>query len=292
MNANATAKRNLQLLIIDPQNDFCDLPAPYLLSNLVIQNKPALHVTGAHQDMLRIANLIHDGATGISAINVTLDSHHHIDIAHPTFWMDNKQQAIPPFTQILASQVRAGQYQPRLAQNLPRTLAYLDALEATGRYTLMVWPIHCEIGSWGQAVHADMRYAYNRWEEVTMNSVNLVQKGANPWTEHYSALQAEVPDSDDDETQLNRGLLAVLAQADKVYIGGEAGSHCVKATVEHLVANTAASELSKYVLLTDCISAVGGFEAQQASFFQEMAARGVQLATAAQVLPELIANAE
>lgn len=40
-------KRNLHLLIIDPQNDFCDLPAGYLPAD---QTLPALPVTGAHAD--------------------------------------------------------------------------------------------------------------------------------------------------------------------------------------------------------------------------------------------------
>lgn len=284
-------KSQLQLLIIDPQNDFCDLPADYLPSAGNFTSQPALPVVGAHQDMLRIADLIARGANGISQIHLSLDSHHHIDIAHPTFWMDAQHQAISPFTQILASDVRTGQFLPRQAQHLPRVLAYLDALERSGRYTLMVWPIHCEMGSWGHNVHDDVRRAYNRWEESTMQSVNLIVKGSNPWTEHYSALQAEVPDEGDAATLLNRELLARLETADHVYICGEAGSHCVKATTEHLVAHLPAQQKSKLVLLRDCISVVTGFEAQYASFLQDMAAQGVQIATAADVLPELIANA-
>ena len=31
--------------------------------------------------------------------------------------------------------------------------------------------------------------------------------GANPWTEHYSAVQADVPDPQDPATQLNRALV-------------------------------------------------------------------------------------
>ena len=86
-------KSQLQLLIIDPQNDFCDLPADYLPSAGNFTSQPALPVVGAHQDMLRIADLIARGANGISQIHLSLDSHHHIDIAHPTFWMDAQHQA-------------------------------------------------------------------------------------------------------------------------------------------------------------------------------------------------------
>lgn len=286
-------KRNLQLLVIDPQNDFCDLPVDYLPT---VPEKgtgctPALPVSGAHADMLRVADLINCGLNGLSGISVTLDSHHRLDIAHPTFWKDAQGEAVVPFTQISATEVRSGKYLPRNAEALPRVLAYLDALESAGRYRLMIWPVHCEIGSWGHNVHADVRAAYNRWEDAALGIVNMVSKGSNPWTEHYSAIMAEVPDADDPATQLNRGFIQVLAQADRIYITGEAGSHCVKATTEHIVDNFAHADLSKLVLVTDCMSAVTGFDAQYEGFVRDMMARGVQTATAYDVLPELLANA-
>jgi nicotinamidase-related amidase len=171
-------------------------------------------------------------------------------------------------------------------------MAYLDALEAAGRYNLMVWPTHCEMGSWGHNVHADVRAAYNRWEERSLAIVNKVSKGTNPWTEHYSAIQAEVPDADDDSTQLNYEFIDMLGQADQVYITGEAASHCVKATTEHIVENWDAAQLSKLVLVTDCMSAVTGFDEQYQGFINDMKARGVQIAQSSDVLAELLANAK
>ena len=287
------SQRNFHLLVVDPQNDFCDLPATYLgtdpLSGGSLQ--PALPVPGAHADMLRLADLIAKGGKGISGISVTLDSHHRLDIAHPTFWADSEGRAVTPFTPITAAKVRAGKYAPRDPAALPRTLRYLDALEAAGRYTLMVWPVHCEIGTWGHGIHADVRAAYLGWESEAGKTVSTVIKGTNPWTEHYSAIQAEVPDEDDDSTQLNRQLIGALAAADRVYIAGEAGSHCVKATTEHIVANLPEDRIGRLVLLTDCVSPVAGFEVQYHGFLQEMRQRGVRLATSAEVLPDLIANA-
>src|SRR5438445_4658430 len=116
-------RANLHLLIIDPQNDFCDLPADYLPLDPAappgVRSAPSLPVPGAHADMLRLAQLIAGGAAGITGISVTLDSHHRIDIAHPTFWRDAAGGGIAPFTQISAAEVRAGQYLPRLANALP-----------------------------------------------------------------------------------------------------------------------------------------------------------------------------
>lgn len=270
--------RSVHLLIVDPQNDFCDLPEPYLPRDPMTgqARQPALPVPGAHADMQRLARFIDATAPVLSSITVTLDSHHRVDIAHPTFWHAGEGQAVEPFTPISAAQLRAGRFVPRHADDLPRTLTYLDQLEARGRYTLMVWPVHCEIGTWGHNVHPDVRAAYNRWEDAGQFIVRKVPKGTNPWTEHYSALMAEVPDPDDPRSQLNRGLLDSLDRSDLILVAGEAGSHCVRATVEHLSEHLPGGNLSRIVLLTDCMSPVPGFEDAQTTFLQRMRDLGVQ----------------
>lgn len=278
------------LLIIDPQNDFCDLPEASCLpaaDHAAPRQSPALPVNGAHADMQRVAALIDRCGERIDEIFVTLDSHQRLDIAHPTFWQRGDGSAVNPFTPILAADVRAGRYRPRQPETLARALAYLDALEAAGRYVHMVWPIHCEIGSWGHNVHAAVRAAYNRWEEAQQSNVHKVFKGSNPWTEHYSAIRAEVPDPADEATQTNRRLIEQLQQADRVLIAGEAASHCIKATTEHLAEQFGAAALGRLVLLTDCMSPVTGFAAQYEAFLTDMRARGLRIMTSVEVMAEL-----
>ncbi len=286
-------KQNIQLLIIDPQNDFCDVPEAWRgldpLSGKPIA--PALPVQGAHADMQRLAALIQGGQAGLSGMVVTLDSHHLYDVAHPAYWQQGDGSTVAPFTSIAAQQVRDGLFRTSDASAQARTLSYLDALEAQGRYGLMVWPLHCEMGTWGHNVHAAVRQACNQWAASKLRTVEMVYKGRNPWTEHYSALQAEVPDATDPDTQLNVDLIAELDRADVLLIAGEASSHCVKATTEHLVDNLPSGALHKIILITDCMSPVGGFEAQGKAFVANMQARGLRLMTAAEVLPLLIANA-
>ncbi len=273
--------RSIHLLIVDPQNDFCDLPDSYRPTDPLTGSsvEPALPIAGAHADMQRLARFIDATAHALSSITVTLDSHHRLDIAHPTFWRMGNGDPVPPFTPITAAQLRAGEFVPRHDDDVPRTLNYLDELEARGRYTLMAWPVHCEIGTWGHNVHADVRAAYGSWEEDRQFIVRKVPKGANPWTEHYSALMAEVPDADDPRSQLNRGLLDSLDRADLILVAGEAGSHCVKATVEHLAEHLPGGNLSRIVLLTDCMSPVAGFANAQAGFLHRMRDLGVQQRT-------------
>lgn len=267
-----------QLLIIDPQNDFCDLPAtwwPSALPGQTASTGPALPVTGAHADMQRLAGWIAQQGTRLDGMTVTLDSHQAYDIAHPAFWQQRNGSPVEPFTAITAAQVRAGDFTPQRTDELPRTLAYLDQLETEGRYTLMVWPLHCEIGSWGHGVHADVLAACRNWQAMQHRAVHHVFKGMNPWTEHYSAIRAEVPDPQDPDTGLNSPLLQHLATFDTVVIAGEASSHCVRATTEHIVQHSGIAP-ERIVMLTDFMSPVAGFEAAHTDFVQQMQNLGVR----------------
>lgn len=275
-----------ELLIIDAQNDFCDLPPSHRPLNPLTGQalEPALPVPGAHADLQRLARFIRAAGPGLAGITATLDSHHRVDIAHPTFWVRGDGEAVAPFTQITAAQVRSGDYLPRDAQALPRALDYLDTLEELDRYKLMVWPVHCEIGTWGHNLHADVQAACAAWEERTLQPVRYEAKGANPWTEHYSALQAEVPDPQDPETGLNEPLLRHLDREGTLLIAGQASSHCVRATTEHLVQHMRRRRPEDVVLLSDCMSPVAGFEAQQQAFFDAMRALGVRVAASSEWL--------
>jgi len=266
------------LLVIDPQNDFCDQPPElHPTRNDGRRIAPSLAVTGAHQDMLRLAAWLGQNLTNLDAVTVTLDHHHRLDIAHPGFWRTRTGEAVAPFTQITAASLAAGDFVPAPGLDKARAQAYLEALEATGRFVHMVWPVHCQIGTWGQCVHAALQEALDAWEDRTGRRVDHVLKGENPWTEHYSAMQAEIPDPHDEATGLNRRLLARLARAERVLIAGEAGSHCVRATVEHLVENWPHAA-DRLVLVEDAISPVAGFEAVYQDFLTRMRERGLRIA--------------
>ena len=63
-------RQNLHLLIIDPQNDFCDLPAEYCPEIAGRRCAPALPVGGAHADMLRLADVLRAAGSGLSEKSV------------------------------------------------------------------------------------------------------------------------------------------------------------------------------------------------------------------------------
>jgi nicotinamidase-related amidase len=194
-------------------------------------------------------------------------------------WRQADGGPVAPFTRIRAADVRSGKYVPRDPQALARVLSYLDAPEAGGRYALMVWPVHCEIGTWGHNVVDKVRAAYNRWEIATLRPVRKVFKGMTAWTENYGALQAEVPDPRDPDTQLNSELIRQLGAAERIVVAGEASSHCVRATVEHLAEHLPAGHIDKLVLFSDCMGPVPGFEEEADTFLSAMRMRGATVCT-------------
>ena len=262
----------LEFLIIDPQNDFSDTPGA------------ALPVPGASTDAVRLAALLARLGERIAAIHVTLDTHQLVDISHPVFWCDGAGQPPPPFTQIDVAAVENGLWRARQPQHQQRVLDYVRALRDNGRYTLTIWPPHCLVGTWGHNVIPVVAAALRHWEEQGLKRVNYVIKGHNPWTEHYSALQADVPDPADPGTQLNLDLLETLQQADLVALSGQALSHCVANTVHDIAAQVGPEQLHKLVLIEDTTSPVAGFEALAGEFMATMKQRGMRTARAADFL--------
>src|SRR5690606_13044842 len=242
-------------------------------------------VAGANADMERLAAFVDRQAARIDAIHVTLDTHHPIDIAHPGFWTDAAGKAPPPFTMITATDVERGVWRTRDASHQARALAYTQALERGGQYTLVIWPEHCLIGTWGHNVHAHLNEALTRWSKSRSRWVSYAAKGMNPFTEHYGALMAEVPDETDPGTALNTQLLEALAEADVVAVAGEASSHCVLTTMNQVAAHIGEHHLRKFHLLADCMSPVAAipgadFPAIARAWLDEMRGRGMTVTTA------------
>ena len=267
---------NVQLLIIDPQVDFCE--------------GGALPVPGANADMERLATMVRRLGKRIDDVSVTLDTHRTIDIAHPAWWVDSQGRNPAPFTLITAADLSAGTWTPRNPAWRQRSLDYVRQLEAKGKYMLLIWPEHCRIGSPGHAVHPALFEALSAWEKSEFGMVNFVTKGTNPFTESYSALQAEVPDPEDSTTMINSGLIKTLQNSDVILIAGEALSHCVKATVEDIANEIGDEHVKKFVLLTDCSSPIPAapgtpdFPAIAQDFIERMKQRGMRTTTSTEFL--------
>jgi len=284
-----TRGARIHLVIIDPQNDFLgnDDGSPYSINIGGGKSLTAtLSVPGAVSDMKRVAGLINRVGHKLDDIHVTLDSHRLIDIAHPAFWMDQKGRQPNPFTIISASDIEGGIWTTRNPAFRSRALAYARSLESTpGGYKICIWPAHCLIGTWGHNVFGELNDALQRWSDREFAMVDYVTKGSNPWTEHYGALMAEVPDSNDPSTGLNTEFLKMLADADIVAVAGEASSHCVLKTVTQIADNIGGEHVKKFHLLRDCMSPVPAipnvvdFPAIAEAWLKDMKRRGMTVTT-------------
>lgn len=255
----------VHLLVIDPQVDFCE--------------GGALPVSGATDDMNRLAFFIDRTRPKLDDIHVTLDSHHLVHIANPVFWRDSHGDHPNPFTIITAKDVNDGKWMAAMPGFQRWCLEYTTSLEKNGKYPLCVWPPHCLIGSNGGAVHPTLFTALKKWEEE-FAVVDYVTKGSNIRTEHYSAVKADVPDPKDPSTQINTSLISTLMDADVIAIAGEASNFCLANTIRDIAEAFGDDKyVNKFVLLTDATSPIVGFEKLQDDFMKEMTHRGMQLST-------------
>lgn len=250
---------NTALLVIDPQVDFMDLP------------QSALPVPGANADMDRVAAWLQASGPEVQDVVVTLDTHELLDIAHPLFWKDAEGRTPAPFTQVSFAQVLVGDLVPANPNDRDRVLSYLQRLEGQRKYRHMIWPAHCLIGTAGHAVQPALIDAIHGWEAAAGKPAMRVLKGQNRYTEHYSAVRAEVVDERDPGTDTNFKLLSRLDRADRILVAGEALSHCVRATVTDILYRSdrrAADVAKKLVLFRDATSSVPGFENQGEEFVE------------------------
>lgn len=262
----------IHLLVIDPQNDFC-------------AKQGSLFVPGATEDMERLARMIERLRGKLDDIHVTLDSHRVVDISHPVWWKDSAGRHPAAFTMISADDVKAGRWVTTQPGAFGRSLEYLQSLQRRGRYAHVIWPPHCLIGDAGHAVLPVVSAAIHEWEQKRFALADFVTKGSNPWTEHFSAVQAEVPDPEDPTTQVNARLIATLQSADVVLLAGEARSHCVANTVRDIAASFDRASVAKLVLLTDAMSDVPNppgttlFSDLGAALVRDLTAMGAKTAT-------------
>ena len=262
-------ENNFLLLIVDPQNDFCDPDG-------------ALYVPGAEDDMLRLSHFIRENMDDISQIIVTRDEHQVIDISHPGFWSDSVGNMPQFFTAITHQDVVDKKWVPVFMRE--EVLDYLLTLKNNEEMQHVVWPEHCLAGSWGAAFNDDVMDAVADWSRAG-RFYTVVSKGQNPLTEHFGAIRANVMLEDDPSTQINYRLVNELAGASAIVIAGEAQSHCVANTLKQILEQPEIQ--GRIFVLTDCMSHVPGFEDAARDIFHQAEARGVIFCTSESFLTQI-----
>lgn len=283
----------IDLIIIDPQNDFCYPGAEVAYKDLCETSSHArnafdelgmlapgsLFVPGANLDMDRLVQMIDDIGQKFYNVHVTMDCHHFIDIAHPVTWVNSKGEHPDPFTIITVDDLENDVWYCAFPQERSYCKWYVKQLADNNRYPLCIWPPHCLIGTFGNAIYKPLADALARWEEKYTANVEYLTKGSNWKTEHYSAVQADVPDDEDPTTEMNYEFIKPLKLADELLLGGEALSHCLANTGRDIVAGFGDDTLAKKLtLLTGATSNVPGFEFMGEDFIKDLTALGMKTA--------------
>lgn len=289
-------KKRIDLVIIDGQNDFL---ASGNESWNSMKHGGALYVQNGDQEALNVAALIKRLGAKVSKIHATMDSHHRNDCSHNVSWVGQDGSPPPPFTAVSNADVRAhrwiptfpfGVWEGKLVPACDWAINYTKALEKIGRNQLCLWPVHCQIGRWGQNVYEPLAEAYDNWTDQTHRWVDFWTKGSWQFTEHYSAITADVPDPAIYQTQLNDAFIRNMADADLVAWSGWPGSHSLRWTALDAVNYFGVGRndlLKKSVFLSDCCAAfvppdanMTGLHAKcRQDFLDEVRNRGARICT-------------
>jgi len=202
----------------------------------------SLFVPGAVEDTVRTVEWLYRNLPRITTLVLSLDTHSVHQIFHPAAWVDARGNNPPPFTVITTDDVRAGRWRPALPPaefagfGEAAALEYCERLEASGRYVLTIWPYHALLGGASHALvpalmEAGLFHALARESETVFEI-----KGRSAVTESYSVLSPEVRELGGRAVgAFNTRLFELLLSHDRVYVFGQAKSHCVRATLQDIL---------------------------------------------------------
>lgn len=231
------------LLLVDFQIDFCHVDG-------------ALSVPGAVEDLRRTIEFIYANLDKLKTLVISLDSHLAYQIFYPTWWIDENGNHPEPFTVIDSEAIRKGKYKP--VREVVWSLDYVTELEQKAKKALFLWPYHTMIGNVGQALDPSLFEAVHYHAVARRSQPVFLQKGMIPTTEHYSPFEPEVKVTSHPHGSLNTTLLRMLETHERIYVAGEAKSHCVLEACASMVRHFQASPdvIERIHFLSDCTSSV------------------------------------
>ena len=263
------------LLLVDAQVDF-------------VHEDGALAVPGAVADTARTIEWLYANAGEVTAIACSLDTHVPQQIFFSSWWSGPDGEAPPPFTPIAARDVDEGRWTPRVHPEWSR--AYVHRLEEDARKELMIWPFHTMLGTPGHALEPSLYQAVAWHAAARSTHPTLLPKGSLPLTEHYSILEPEVRVPEDPRGMPNEVFLEEILGFDRIFVAGQARSHCVLETLRSVVRRYGDRPdlLGKFRLLLDCTSSVVhpviDFDAMAMETLEGYAERGLVLTTSIEPL--------
>jgi nicotinamidase-related amidase len=218
----------------------------------------SLFVPGAVEDTQRTLHWLYTNLDRVTELVFSLDTHRAFQIFHPAWWQDFAGQPPPPLTVITAADIRTGRWSP--TRYPEESLAYCERLEASGKYVLTIWPYHALLGGLSHSLVPAV-YEASLFHALVRDTPTWFElKGEHPLTENYSVLSPEVTEVRGQKVgEFNTRLFEHLLSFDRVYVFGQAKSHCVMSTLLDLrqhIERTDRSKMGRIFILEDAMSPV------------------------------------
>ena len=218
----------------------------------------SLFVPGAVEDSQRALSWLYTNLHRVTDLFFSLDTHTVHQIFHPAWWVDADGNHPDPLTPITRADVEEGHW--RAVRYAEESAEYVRKLEEGGRYVLTIWPYHGLIGGLGHALVPAVMEAAIFHSVARDTETRFEIKGREARTENYSILSPEVRDLGGESTGgFNEALFQKLMTYDRIYVWGQAKSHCVLSTLMDLrdrVEQTDAAMMKKVHILEDAMSPV------------------------------------
>src|SRR5689334_12716385 len=152
----------------------------------------SLFVPGAVEDAERTVRWIYANLDKLTGLHFSMDTHRVFQIFHPAWWIDAKGRHPAPLTPISSDDIRAGRWTP--IAHPAECLEYTKKLEASGKYSLTIWPYHTLLGGVSHALVPALMEAAIFHSIVRSNQTHFETKGTHAMTENYSVMSPEVQD--------------------------------------------------------------------------------------------------
>lgn len=256
-------KKKFSLFLVDVQNTFC-LPD----FELYVGGRSG---TGAVDDNRRLTKFIYRNLEQITKISLTMDTHQTLQLFHAAFLVNTEGKHPTAYTMLSVDDIRSKKWRfnPALAGEFKLTpekgqellVHYAEELARKGKYAWAIWPYHAMLGGVGHAILPAIEEAVFFHGIARSTQAEFILKGDSPFSEHYSALSAEVLEGPKGEGlgERDMSLLEDLKSVDGLIIAGQAKSHCVASTVADLLNGIQQVDpklAEKVYLLEDCSSPV------------------------------------
>jgi len=223
-----------------------------------IHPEASLAVPGAVEDTQRTLRWLYGNLDRITGLHFSMDTHRVFQIFHPAWWSDKDGNPPPPFTVIRSADVEAGTWTP--IRHPRECLEYTRKLEETGKYVLTVWPYHTLLGGVSHALMPAFMEAAIFHAIARDRQTHFETKGTHAMTENFSVMSPEVTELGGQSVgAFNAPFFKMLMEYDRIYIFGQAKSHCVLSTLRDIRTHIEKSDpglASKVHILEDATSPV------------------------------------